>query len=934
MPRLQQREYADAQVARWRSRGLGVMSPPDPYYPERRHWPMRNWLMEIKETIRYLREINLSGDPERPWVANFRGECLCLPVVSDHQARQVDFNILWLEDGSRDYISVIAILQTMLSDAGFAFVNLLPSWGQSLRSEFFKARDVRFMSDAMFLRQLLANSQDAWDQIARGRKFSVRREDVPSQTLDPEAAGAFPVEDDGDALMLTSEEQELLGMAVVTRLRLAQQPPGRRGSLDALMSIPSWPGSNEGARVWGAPLPEVVCSSSVASGDAPMLTPDENMSSAGGSSQGSPGFGPAGVTASVFVATTAADGGTAPMLEQQTVYVPVAAYPPDFAQAPSPGSTAPPLAGPRDQVLHEETKRKSRERRHTTVPSGNSSKSSQRKREIEESRHKEAADTEIATLRLRLHQLKEQQARERDDIQQQLIRQSLRSETLRSGKQKPSPGTPSACVMRRSPGRKLQPNASNKRRSVRKRNSTTVLKRSTPEGRWTKNASTVSKKRSDSSESCSQRRTDHAGEARLQDAAGGYPGSAQGPGYGMMSFRPFIAYDAVEPFDPILPLDKRRLWWDKFQYIALMGGWREQERCTGLYSRLSHNEGTKAWVQQLPAVIRHNWNSLSDKFANEFCRSTESPVERYLRQKQDSRETPRTFLWRLNAAASLSGCRRHLNQFLKNLRDRELQLSLQGRIYSSVDELEETLRQVKEMERGLRRRPGNDVQFGRYKPPGVSSGAAPRTARAAKVSAAYLATAPKEEEVTSSRQLQWDDDMDSDYGYQYSSQCEVGLKRKQLRAARIARLGFFCRDAGRIEAAKAVERLKKMTRKQIGAYGFTDMLGLGEEGNVVKIKDKEKCSTADDVGPANSNRQRVQQAQTCATRRDGAGEEGQRREGAAYRGQGPQGQGREEDREEEKQQEGIDRPSSGLTKNCTAQPDADDARADLGCFLN
>ncbi|EGZ09145.1 hypothetical protein PHYSODRAFT_305890 [Phytophthora sojae] len=85
------------------------------------------------------------------------------------------------------------------------------------------------------------------------------------------------------------------------------------------------------------------------------------------------------------------------------------------------------------------------------------------------------------------------------------------------------------------------------------------------------------------------------------------------------------------------------------------------------------------------------------------------------------------------------------------------------------------------------------------------------------------------------------------------------LKRKQLRAARIARLGFFCRDAGHIEAAisrlaaesaaagastsaegnqgrqhheshrqdaedaavrekqKAAERFKKMTRKQIGA---------------------------------------------------------------------------------------------------------------------
>ncbi|OWY94947.1 hypothetical protein PHMEG_00035185 [Phytophthora megakarya] len=132
-------------------------------------------------------------------------------------------------------------------------------------------------------------------------------------------------------------------------------------------------------------------------------------------------------------------------------------------------------------------------------------------------------------------------------------------------------------------------------------------------------------------------------------AAGGYA-----PGYGV-SFRPFIAYDAVEPFDTSLSLDKRRA------------------------CRLSHNPGTKAWVQQLGL---------------------------------ESRETPRTFLWRLNAAAtkanvdfhSASGCHRHVNQFLKNLRDRELQLSLQGRVYFTTDELEDVLKQVEEMEQGMCRK--------------------------------------------------------------------------------------------------------------------------------------------------------------------------------------------------------------------------------------
>ncbi|OWY94636.1 hypothetical protein PHMEG_00035582 [Phytophthora megakarya] len=78
----------------------------------------------------------------------------------------------------------------------------------------------------------------------------------------------------------------------------------------------------------------------------------------------------------------------------------------------------------------------------------------------------------------------------------------------------------------------------------------------------------------------------------------------------MLRDTPFIAYDAVEPFDTSLSLDKRRAWWDKFQYTASSGGWWEQELCTRLYSRLSHNSGTKAWVQQLPESVRRSWKAL------------------------------------------------------------------------------------------------------------------------------------------------------------------------------------------------------------------------------------------------------------------------------------------------------------------------------------
>ncbi|OWZ03195.1 hypothetical protein PHMEG_00025115 [Phytophthora megakarya] len=245
-----------------------------------------NWLLEKKETVRHFREIASVSSPGRPWTANFRSECLCLPVVADPLALQVDPEKLRFADGARVFASVIAILQTMVHDAGYAFLNLVPTWGRTLSPELLAAQDNRFMSDASFL----------WNEIARERHYSVRRDDAPFQTLDPETASAFPVKDDGDTLMQTLEEQELLGTAMVTRLRLAHMRPRdwsesdmRRQELKRHRGSTTYHYLCLRGPVRTRPLESgeaLVGTSSLASGDAPKLTPDENMSSAGGGSQG------------------------------------------------------------------------------------------------------------------------------------------------------------------------------------------------------------------------------------------------------------------------------------------------------------------------------------------------------------------------------------------------------------------------------------------------------------------------------------------------------------------------------------------------------------------------------------------------------------------------------------------------------------------------
>ncbi|OWY90064.1 hypothetical protein PHMEG_00041983, partial [Phytophthora megakarya] len=69
------------------------------------------------------------------------------------------------------------------------------------------------------------------------------------------------------------------------------------------------------------------------------------------------------------------------------------------------------------------------------------------------------------------------------------------------------------------------------------------------------------------------------------------------------------------------------------------------------------------------------------------------------------------------------------------------------------------------MEQGMRRKPANDVQFGRHKPQGVSAGV---TARGGGGAYAAMATPEvPEPQAPDDEGLRWEDEDDSGYGYQY-----------------------------------------------------------------------------------------------------------------------------------------------------------------------
>ncbi|GMF39961.1 unnamed protein product [Phytophthora fragariaefolia] len=183
---VQQRLYADIQIERWLTGSQGAT-----------------------DTNRHLLAANYATDSERAWTSIFQAERLGLPVVSTCAAHQVDFRHLFLQDGSRDYVAVIALLQTMLHDASFSFVNLVPSGGRKVRSPLGASRDSQALSDALSLRELLVAEQDAWNLIAEGQNFTVRREDAPFQVLDPGTPEDYQLEENGNILILTAEERDL-----------------------------------------------------------------------------------------------------------------------------------------------------------------------------------------------------------------------------------------------------------------------------------------------------------------------------------------------------------------------------------------------------------------------------------------------------------------------------------------------------------------------------------------------------------------------------------------------------------------------------------------------------------------------------------------------------------------------------------------------------
>jgi len=121
--------YAEMQVARWEQARPEQALPPNVEYV----WPDSRpdslpWLTATLATSQYLRSRMTAADRVETWVAELRLDRRDLAAAQDLTTLEIPVGILepW---------ECVTILQTLLLEAGFGFVNLIPSWTTTVVSE-------------------------------------------------------------------------------------------------------------------------------------------------------------------------------------------------------------------------------------------------------------------------------------------------------------------------------------------------------------------------------------------------------------------------------------------------------------------------------------------------------------------------------------------------------------------------------------------------------------------------------------------------------------------------------------------------------------------------------------------------------------------------------------------------------------------------------
>ncbi|KAE8972259.1 hypothetical protein PR001_g26661 [Phytophthora rubi] len=246
--------YGRSQLELWMSLPPGIVHPVEmAYAPRHEGYDLWGFIRAAGATARHLMSVTRS--PAARWLNVFNAERRRIPIVSDLKAVRVSLGLM-------PPIACVALLQTMLHEAGYEFRNQVPTWHTLVEVSGVSESQIRLEIERIghFIRAELT----AWKFAVGSTPYYVRSPSDPQLTASAQTNDfrkGFVLDKDGDAIM-DEDTQLFLGHEVVMRLQLTgvrprspasslEEEPARKRPLlirsSASGSIPSWRDSSDAA---------------------------------------------------------------------------------------------------------------------------------------------------------------------------------------------------------------------------------------------------------------------------------------------------------------------------------------------------------------------------------------------------------------------------------------------------------------------------------------------------------------------------------------------------------------------------------------------------------------------------------------------------------------------------------------------------------------
>ncbi|KAE8957284.1 hypothetical protein PR001_g31428, partial [Phytophthora rubi] len=132
----------------------------------------------------------------------------------------------------------------------------------------------------------------------------------------------------------------------------------------------------------------------------------------------------------------------------------------------------------------------------------------------------------------------------------------------------------------------------------------------------------------------------------------------------VFTYKPYVNASALEDFNEKASLSTRIRWLEKFQSMAVQGGWSDKMRIYEMKLKLPSS--ARDWRYNLDEDVRHRWKRFLKVFKEKYCKAKTSDSERHYSMTQKKTEAPLEFFYRLNRVADKAGI-----YFRKSSKERE-----------------------------------------------------------------------------------------------------------------------------------------------------------------------------------------------------------------------------------------------------------------------